>query len=217
MNGRDLTLGVVGALAVGAALGRRGSRAWMRWRGKGPVDEEVYHYTRSHSLQPGFGRGVHWGTERAAEDRRSTTGAKGGQMIRARVQLQNPFWTGEICQWLDPGCVLWNLTDNLDTMRDMAERVGVAWPKHTPDLEEARAIMERVDALLSSRDLYASDPNLYGSVWGFIWNELERQGYDGVAYQNNTEDAGSTSYITFHPRQVQVLDHRVVPGWKWRL
>ena len=27
MNGRDLTLGLVGALAVGAALGRRGSRA----------------------------------------------------------------------------------------------------------------------------------------------------------------------------------------------
>lgn len=34
MNGRDLTLGIVGALAVGAALGRRGSRshaAEMRW------------------------------------------------------------------------------------------------------------------------------------------------------------------------------------------
>ena len=30
MNGRDLTLGIVGALAVGAALGRRGSLATAR-------------------------------------------------------------------------------------------------------------------------------------------------------------------------------------------
>jgi hypothetical protein len=45
MNGRDLTLGLVGALAVGAALGRRGSRAtdltstpaFRRWFGESKV------------------------------------------------------------------------------------------------------------------------------------------------------------------------------------
>ena len=45
MNGRDLTLGLVGALALGAAVGRRGSRAtdpisnpaFRRWFGKSKV------------------------------------------------------------------------------------------------------------------------------------------------------------------------------------
>ena len=41
MNGRDLTLGLVGALALGAVLGRRGSRSVSRW---------VYHLSYRSDL-----------------------------------------------------------------------------------------------------------------------------------------------------------------------
>ena len=143
MNGRDLTLGLVAGLAVGAALGRRGSRA--RWRGQtsGPVHTVAHHFGRSASLRPGFGRGIHWGTEWSALDRWSMTGKPPGQLVTAQIQLDRPLWTGEVCQWLDPGCVLWNLTDDLGVMRRLAEDGGVRWHDDF-DLEEAREALDRL-------------------------------------------------------------------------
>ena len=214
MNGRDLTLGLVGALAAGAALGRRGSRA--RWRGQtsGPVHSVAYHFGRSASLRPGFGRGIHWGTEWSALDRWSTTGKPPGQLVTAQIQLDRPLWTGEVCQWLDPGCVLWNLTDDLGVMRRLAEDGGVRW-RDDFDLEEAREALDRLDETLNTK----TAPISREAAWNAVWNELERQGYDGVAYENNTEDAGSTSYITFRPSQVRVLRTQPVEagvGWATR-
>ena len=53
MNGRDLTLGLVGALAVGAALGRRGSRATdPTFRVRSPA--EGHRLIASKVYQTGF-------------------------------------------------------------------------------------------------------------------------------------------------------------------
>jgi hypothetical protein len=68
MNGRDLTLGLVGALAVGAALGRRGSRSldasiaqyMARFSNRKPLVERVYDDLIAQGGQRGEdGYGLH--------------------------------------------------------------------------------------------------------------------------------------------------------------
>jgi hypothetical protein len=125
--------------------------------------------------------------------------------VTAQIQIERPLWTMEICQWLDPGCVLWNLTDDLSVMRRLAEDGGIYWSEDF-DLEEAREALGRLDEKLNTKNAQISRE----AAWNAVWNELERQGYDGVAYENNTEDAGSTSYITFRPGQIRILQTQTV-------
>ncbi len=42
-----------------------------------------------------------------------------------------------------------------------------------------------------------------GQLRDVIKSRLQELGYDGLAYRNDTEDPGSTSYVAFHPEQIK--------------
>ena len=183
MNGRDLTLSLVGALAVGAALGRRGSRAtdptstpaFRRWFGESKVVD-------------GAGRPlvVYHGTGKAFD---AFDPAKRGSELRdggpfdARSKLA--FW----------------FTSDRETARSYAEaaetladgRVVEAWVRMTnPLVVKAPAhgdggyIPDRADAIL---------------------RRAIRSGHDGVIFRDVYDGLGdsprSDVYAVFTPEQIK--------------
>ena len=185
MNGRDLTLGLVGALAVGAALGRRGSRAtdptstpaFRRWFGDSKVVDGagrplvVYHGTRSSktfevfrgSRRGWYGSGMYFTPNRDfAEGYAEDSDGNVGHLMSVYLRMERPYRYES------------RNFENKEFVRSLLSPRSAA-------------------AVLSRSDRESVGPG------DSIRKALVARGYDGIIANN----PDGTEYIVFEPTQIK--------------
>ena len=190
MNGRDLTLGLVGALAVGAALGRRGSRAtdptstpaFRRWFGESKVVDGagrplvVYHGSRSSktfevfrgSRRGGYGSGMYFTPDREfAEGYAEDSDGNVGHLVSVYLRMERPYRYES------------RNFENKEFVRSLLSPRSAA-------------------AVLSRSDRESVGPG------DSIRKALVARGYDGIIANN----PDGTEYIVFEPTQIKSVDNR---------
>ena len=190
MNGRDLTLGLVGALAVGAALGRRGSRAtdptstpaFRRWFGESKVVDGagrplvVYHGSRSSktfevfrgSRRGWYGSGMYFTPDRDfAEGYAEDSDGNVGHLVSVYLRMERPYRYES------------RNFENKEFVRSLLSPRSAA-------------------AVLSRSDRESVGPG------DSIRKALVARGYDGIIANN----PDGTEYIVFEPTQIKSVDNR---------
>ena len=190
MNGSTLTLSLVGALAVGAALGRRGSRAtdptstpaFRRWFGASKVvDAEgrplvVYHGSRSSktfevfrgSRRGWYGSGMYFTPDRDfAEGYAEDSDGNVGHLVSVYLRMERPYRYES------------RNFENKEFVRSLLSPRSAA-------------------AVLSRSDRESVGPG------DSIRKALVARGYDGIIANN----PDGTEYIVFEPTQIKSVDNR---------
>jgi hypothetical protein len=174
----------------------------------------VYHATRSRfeSFDPGDQLGIHFGTEEAAQDRFSAIG--GSEIEYAIDGDKDGFWVFD-----DQG------SDGVGPFRSKSE--AAAYIKAQPQAFEPLAAMLHLNKVIQLPDDFGQwkfngigtwllhqgyiTQAEYEMAWGQYQQEkalrelLVSKGYDGMAYENQVEGIGSTSYLVLDPSKIQTI------------
>ena len=190
MNGSTLTLSLVGVLALGAAVGRRGSRAtdltstpaFRRWFGESKVvDAEgrplvVYHGSRSSrtfevfrgSRRGWYGSGMYFTPDRDfAEGYAEDSDGNVGNLVSVYLRMERPYRYES------------RNFENKEFVRSLLSTRSAA-------------------AVLSRSDRESVGPG------DSIRKALVARGYDGIIANN----PDGTEYIVFEPTQIKSVDNR---------
>ena len=133
--------------------------------------------------------GMHFGTmgasqERARARREKYTDAdadRRSQTTAVYLAIKNPIRFPDLMDW-----------HPVETLHSVKARAG------TSKDQEAR-LQDKLDGFNADR----GNDTLKDEVYREIRKVLEENGYDGIVYRNDFEDAGHDSYIAFRPEQVK--------------
>ena len=153
------------------------------------VKDIVYHGTDNDNFQSFYNRGdsgIHFGTLKAAQERRTQTDFEFKnkyKFISSILNLKNPLKTNEDFNF---------------------ERENLEF-ENNPDWDYTTDTSYRLlETYLHKLGLKTSDEN------GGIPNDevLKNAGYDGLIYKNEKEDVGKYSYAVFEPEQIHILSSK---------
>jgi GNAT superfamily N-acetyltransferase len=188
-------------------------RAWFK--GSKVVDAQgqplvVYHGTNANPDM--FRPGTHFGTAKAAQDRADALITFSRDVVHRPT---GPFQTIPVYLRVRNPLRLPDMAD-VDTYTGLSMEEATARYRRKnpddPDLEGDEAPRARrweddedVVMTLHEQGVITRDEfweHQYDSTLK-VFALLKQKGYDGIVYENAVEDAGSDSWIVFHPRQVK--------------
>ena len=188
--------------------------AFRRWFGDSVVVDEngaplvVWHGTPEHverfyifDFNRAIDLGMHLGTLQAAKE------AASGMNPTVRpfyLRLNQPFIAADPGDWISGNRGIMSTPPILDQMARKGliskEEYDEAESKIDSLKDEAKAKSERF------REGDAGFTKYRSKASALIQDLLGRAGYDGVVYQNETEDTGNISWIAFRPEQIKSAD-----------
>lgn len=132
----------------------------------------------------------HVGTSQAANDRlRHRFATEGRRVLPLYISLQNPLKVPDLGGW---------------DAYEWKTRMQPHWPEELKQYINEQFERWRNAAVgLTSANVAEQTRAFRKQFLSGVQDILEREGYDGLAYQNEAEDVGSISYVAFRPSQLK--------------